>query len=183
MKWNWKVTLENFTEGYHQASVHSRSIEPYIPSHIQRYDDVDGPYNLFWMPTITKQPLFDIVPPVQGLPPEYLETMVVVNIFPLFHVLIDAGAIFWLDWEPRSAADHDIRWRMLVPKTTAALPDFNARKVALETLLREVWAEDNSSCDGVNAGVRSRYAAIGRPCYLEKSIHQLQNWLLDQYLA
>lgn len=183
VNWNWKVTLENFTEGYHQLSVHANTIEPFIPAKIQRYDDVDGPYNLFWMPTVSKEPLFDIIPPVEGLPPEYLETMVVVNIFPLFHLLIDAGGVFWLDWEPRSAVDHDIRWRLLVPEKTANLPDFYARKVALATLMKDVWAEDNTSCDGVNLGVRSRHAAIGRPCFMEKAIHQLQNWLVDQYEA
>ncbi|MNZ22724.1 Benzene 1,2-dioxygenase subunit alpha [compost metagenome] len=182
VNWNWKVSLENFTEGYHQVSVHANSIEPYIPAKLQRYDDVDGPYNLFWMPSINKQPLFSLVPPCEGLPPEYHESMIVVNVFPLFHLIIDAGAVIWLDWEPRGVTDHDLRWRLLVPQSTAQMPDFAVRKLALVELMKEVWAEDSLSCSGVNAGVRSRLAAVGRPCFMEKSVLQFQQWLLDQYL-
>ncbi|MFV3091427.1 aromatic ring-hydroxylating oxygenase subunit alpha [Pseudomonas sp. GW6] len=182
VNWNWKVSLENFTEGYHQTAVHANSIEPYIPARLQKYDDVDGPYNLFWMPTITGKPLLDLFPPCPEIPAAFNETMIVINVFPLFHLLIDAGVIAWLDWEPRSADDHDLRWRILVPETTAQMPDFAVRKLALGELLKEVWDEDVAACAGVNAGVRSRHAAIGRPCFMEKSVHQLQNWLLDQYL-
>lgn len=179
VNWNWKVSLENFTEGYHQASVHTNTIEPYIPSRLQTYDDVDGPYNLFYMPTINQEPLLTLFPAIEGLSVEKMGTMVVVNVFPLFHLLIDPCAVLWLDWEPRGVTDHDLRWRLLVPPSTAQLPDFEARKLGLVSLMKAVWAEDNTSCAGVNAGVRSRHAVTGRPAFMEKSIHQFQNWLLD----
>lgn len=179
--WNWKVTLENFTEGYHQVMVHGTTIEPFIPSKLQTYDDVDGPYNLFYMPTLSKEPLINFLPPIPGLPQELMEKMVVINVFPLFHLLMDATSIYWLDWVPRSAADHGIRWRLLAPRSTVEAPEFEPLKGALLTILKAVWAEDTAACDGVNAGVRSRYAAIGRPAYMEKAVHQFQNWLVDQY--
>lgn len=182
VNWNWKVSLENFTEGYHQMAVHANSIEPYIPARLQTYDDVDGPYNLFWMPSLNRRPLFEqLMPPMAGLPAEYHEKVIVVNVFPLFHLLIDAGMVLWLDWEPRGVVDHDLRWRLLVTPEAAAEPDFEARKLGLVSLMKAVWAEDNSSCDGVNLGVRSRLATVGRPCFMEKSVLQFQQWLTDCY--
>jgi hypothetical protein len=88
----------------------------------------------------------------------------------------------WLDLDIRGAADHDCDWRMMLPASCAALDGFDERQAATKTLIRQVWDEDFSACAGVQRGATSMHARQGRLSHMEKSVHQFQNWLLDQYL-
>lgn len=179
--WNWKSTLDNFTEAYHQPLVHSRTIEPWVPCTQAVYEDVEGPYNLFYMYTRDGEPFQTMLPPVPGLSEEHYRRTTVINVFPYFHLLIDPSSIMWLDCEIRGAEDHDLVWRLLAPSETLNSPQFPAQKQELHSLLRPVWAEDEYACSGHATGVRSRFAEAGRMSYMEKSLHQFYNWLLDQY--
>jgi nitrite reductase/ring-hydroxylating ferredoxin subunit len=181
--WNWKHTIENFSEAYHQPPIHPTTFEPWCPASLCRYDDVDGPYNLFWMPTANGGALPTAFPVIDGLPEELKRTTLVVNVFPYFHLLIDPACVVWLDMKVSGVHDHRNIWKLMVPPTTYALPDFEKRKKAfLETIL-PVWNEDTFACEGAAAGSRSALGAQGRLSWMEKSIHQFQNWLTDRYLG
>jgi len=179
--WNWKATLENFTEAYHQPTIHGSSFDPIMPSTLTRYDDVDGPYNLFYMPYAPDVDLLAPFPSMPGLQGEQLTTAVVVNVFPYFHLLIDPSSVMWLDMDVHGPDSHDCIWRMMLPPSSAALPDFDTRKEATRKIVSTVWDEDFSACAGVHKGARSRYARQGRLSHMEKSVHQFQNWVLDCY--
>jgi choline monooxygenase len=179
--WNWKQTIENFSEAYHQPPVHPTTFEPWCPAHMCRYEDVDGPYNLFWMPTASGGALPTAFPVIDGLPENYKSTTLVVNVFPYMHFLIDPACIVWLDLSIQSVQQHRNIWRVMVPPSTHALPDFAERKQRfLETIL-PVWHEDTAACVGAAAGSRSAYGEQGRLSWMEKSIHQFHGWLTDQY--
>lgn len=179
--WNWKQTIENFSEAYHQPPVHATTFEPWCPAHLCRYEDVDGPYNLFWMPTASGGALPTAFPPIAGLPEDYGRTTLVVNVFPYLHLLIDPACIVWLDLRIANVQDHRNVWSLMVPPATFALPDFEERKQRfLETIL-PVWREDTGACTGVGAGSRSAFGEQGRLSWMEKSIYQFHNWLVDRY--
>jgi choline monooxygenase len=179
--WNWKQTIENFSEAYHQPPVHPTTFEPWCPAHLCRYEDVDGPYNLFWMPTANGGALPTAFPVIDGLPETYRNTTLVVNVFPYMHFLIDPACIVWLDMEIRAVQDHQAVWRLMVPPSTHALPDFEAlKKSFLETIL-PVWHEDTAACTGAAFGSRSAFGEQGRLSWMEKSIHQFHTWLVDRY--
>lgn len=180
-QWNWKGTLDNFSEAYHQPPIHTDTFEPWCPANLAVYEDVDGPYNLFYMPTGDNRPFPTTLPPLEGLPEHYYSTAIVINVFPHFHLLIDSSSAMWLDWDIRGVEDHDLIWKLVAPRATLALPDFEARKQELHTALKPVWVEDEFACLGHARGVRSRFAQQGRPSFMEKSLHQFHNWLLDQY--
>lgn len=175
--WNWKATLDNFTEAYHQPTIH-KGIDPFVPGKSAIYDDVDGPYNLFWIPAAPGESFQPVLPELEN---SIFNGLVVVNVFPLFHLLIDPSAIMWLDWDIRDTNDHDLIWRMLVPKEVSALPDFEAKKQELFGYVKQVWDEDEFACNGVAKGASSRFTAQGRFCPQEKSLYQLHNWLIEQY--
>jgi len=133
------------------------------------------------MPTGNGQPFPTSLPPIDGLPEFYYRTAIVVNVYPNFHLLIDSSMAMWLDWDIRAVDDHDLVWRLVVPRSTIELPDFETRKQDLHQALKPVWVEDEFACNGHARGVQSRFAEQGRMSWMEKSLHQFHNWLLDQY--
>lgn len=175
--WNWKATMDNFTEAYHQPTIHA-GIDPLVPGRTAVYDDVDGPYNLFWIPAAPGATFQPVLPELDGA---IFNGLVVVNVFPLFHLLIDSSAVMWLDWDVRDTNDHDLIWRMLVPPATAQIENFPALKQELYGYIKQVWDEDVFACEAVARGARSRFTAQGRLSPQEKSVYQFHNWLLDQY--
>lgn len=175
--WNWKATLDNFTEAYHQPTIHA-GIDPLVPGRGAIYDDVDGPYNLFWIPAAPGASFQPVLPEMDNA---ISSGLVVVNVFPLFHLLIDPSAIMWLDWDIRGVNDHDLIWRMLVPTQTTQVDNFEEKKRELFGYVKQVWDEDVFACAGVARGAGSRFTAQGRLCPQEKSLYQLHNWLVDQY--
>lgn len=175
--WNWKATLENFTEAYHQMTIHP-GIDQLVPGVTTDYEDVDGPYNLFWIPTAPGVHFQSILPPMPGTT---FSGIWVVNVFPFFHLLIDDGMVMWLDWEFNKVDEHEIIWRMMIPAATAAAPDFAAKKVEIYKMIKEVWDEDIYACSGIRTGARSRFAVGGRMSLMERSVHQFQKWIAAEY--
>ena len=177
---NWKATLDNFTEAYHQPFVHPTTFEPWAPARLGVYDEVDGPYNLFWLPS-KGEDIHTLWDPVPGLPEKYRKCFIVVNIFPLFHVLIDPSCWVVLDMTPTSAGTVDARWEVLVTPETFARPDFEAERDQLTEMLLPTWAEDQDACATVGQGQSSRFAEQGHYSWMERSVHQFHSWMAARY--
>jgi nitrite reductase/ring-hydroxylating ferredoxin subunit len=177
---NWKATLENFTEAYHQPCVHPKTFEPWAPARLGIYEDVDGPYNLFWLPSKDGSDLPTVLPPITGLPERFRNAFVVVNIFPYFHFLIDASSAISLDMEI-TATDLRCSWSVHVPQSTYELPDFDQKRQLLLELLMPTYNEDEAACRTIGAGQRSRFAQQGKYSWMEKSVHQFHSWLAREY--
>jgi len=180
--WNWKISLENFTEGYHQPLVHPITADRDLPSGDIVYEDSDGPFSYFRLPHISKQPTHTIVPPVPGMPDSYYREFAVFNVYPLLHLFLDSATPLWLDWEIRSAEEHELIWYMLVNREH--IDDSNREQLKTEFLgfIEPILQEDVGVCRAVGQGVKSILARPGRLSWMEKSVHQFQNWWLDQYL-
>jgi hypothetical protein len=178
---NWKSTLENFTEAYHQPFVHPKTFEPWAPARLGVYEDVDGPYNLFWLPSTDGADLPTAFPNMQGLPANFRTSYAIVNIFPYFHFLIDAGSVISLDMQMGGAEDLQCTWNVHVPPTTAELPDFEEKCRTLLQLLMPTYNEDEKACHDIIPGQRSRFARPGRYSWMEKSVHQFHQWLANEY--
>jgi choline monooxygenase len=179
--WNWKVSLENFTEGYHQPGVHPITADQDFPSLRIVYEDSDGPYSYFRLPHGAGEKTHTVVPAAPDMPDAYYREFAVFNVYPLLHLFTDSATPLWLDWEIRGVDDHDLIWYMLVPKQH--LNDNNLEQVRRDFLgfVEPILLEDVAVCKAVGEGVRSTLAASGRLSWMEKSVHQFQNWLLDQY--
>jgi nitrite reductase/ring-hydroxylating ferredoxin subunit len=178
---NWKATLDNFTEAYHQPFVHPTTFEPMAPARLGVYEDVDGPYNLFWLPAPDGNIdlMFDEIP---GLPEMHRTSFIVVNIFPMFHMLIDPSCIVILDMDPHSVNRLTARWDILVRPEAFELPDFEARRDALTRALIPTWDEDEEACRTIGQGQGSQFATQGNFSWMEKSVHQFHSWMATQYL-
>lgn len=178
---NWKATLDNFTEAYHQPSVHPQTFEPWAPARKGIYDEVDGPYNLFWLPSADGKDVHTVWEPLPGLPEKYRTAFIVVNIFPLFHALIDPSCWVILDMDPQGVDRLNARWDVLVSQETFNRPDFEKERDHLTELLIPTWDEDERACDTVRRGQRSRFAEQGHFSWMERSVHQFHRWMADRY--
>ena len=182
VQWNWKVSLENFSEAYHQIAIHPKTAEPYVPAHLAQYPANDGgPYSVFHQPLNPAIPWDSAFPAIEGLSEEDKRDNLVVNVYPMLHLLVDASAAAWLDWNVRSVNDHDLVWRVLVPKSTAELPDFQQRAGKMLSMFSPVWVEDMEACRGVQRGAAAGMARSGRMSYMERAVHEFQNWLVNQF--
>jgi phenylpropionate dioxygenase-like ring-hydroxylating dioxygenase large terminal subunit len=178
---NWKATLENFTEAYHQPTIHPKTFEPLAPAKLGVYEDVDGPYNLFWLPSPDGADLPTVLPPIAGLPDQFRKSFAVVNIFPYFHFLIDASSAISLDMEIGGATELKCHWSVHVPQSSFELPDFDQKRKTLLEVLMPTYNEDEAACRTIMKGQRSAWAKPGRYSWMEKSVHQLHAWLAREY--
>ena len=177
---NWKATLENFTEAYHQPWTHANTFEPWAPAKGAIYEDVDGPYNLFWMPSPDGGPLPVVFDPIAGMPDRYYNQYIVVNVFPHFHMLIDASCAMSLDMDIRGPTSLHNTWRVHVPPATAERADFAEKCKHFMEMMMPVFNEDEGACRNVAKGQRSRFGQQGRYSWMEKSVHQLQSWIAEK---
>lgn len=177
--WNWKVSLENFSEAYHQPFIHPKTADTDFPAKTAIYEDTDGPYSLFWIPHRTNEITPTVVPAVPDMPDSYYRGFAVMNIYPLFHMFTDAATPLWLDWEITGVNEHEMVWYMMVP--AHELSDDNLEQVKVDFLhfIEPILLEDVDVCTAVGKGVGSTFAQQGRLSWMEKAVHQFQNWWLD----
>jgi choline monooxygenase len=177
--WNWKASMENFTEAYHHIGIHTETVEPFMPAAEVRYEDSNNAYSLFWMPTKDKKPMPSSLPDIPGLPDEYYYSKAVANVYPFLHLLIGSNIILWLDFDVKAVNQHDLVWSLLVPETTLELPDFEDRLAPWKERMEGVITEDIYACTKADIGQQSRFFTPGRYCHMEKSVYQMHNWLVD----
>jgi choline monooxygenase len=182
--WNWKVSLENFSEAYHQPWVHPLSAEHEFPATKVDYRDIDGPYGLFWLYQRDDQIVQTFFPPVEGLPDRFLRCVTVFNVYPYLHVLTDASTPLWLNFNVNAANEHELIWTVLMPKGSAVRDGgMDAEIAKFKAFIEPILNEDVGICTGVGIGVHSRYAGQGRLSHMEKTVHQFHNWWLDQMMG
>ena len=182
MPWNWKISLENFSEAYHQPWVHPQTAEQGFPARLAEYKDVTGPYSLFLLPNESGEPVKTFVPPVEGLQEELLRSVTIFNVYPYMHGLVDPGSPVILDFNIKNENEHELIWSVLLPKGSRGKPNILEDVRSFDGFLGPVWAEDTGVCTGVGRGVRSRFTTQGRLSHMEKPIHQFHNWWLDYML-
>jgi len=114
------------------------------------------------------------------MPDSYYREFSVINVYPLLHLFIDAATPLWLDWNIYGVGEHEMIWYMLVPEEN--INESNTEKLKADFLgfIEPILLEDVDVCRAVGIGVRSKLARPGRPSWMEKSVHQFQNWLVNQ---
>ena len=178
---NWKASLDNFTEAYHQPFIHPKTFEPWAPARKGIYEDVDGPYNLFWLPSKDGGDVPTVWDQIPGLPEKFRTSFLVVNIFPLFHALIDPSCWVVLDMDPTGVDGLNARWDVLVTEETFNRSEFEKERDHLTELLIPTWDEDEMACTNVLRGQRSRFVEQGHFSWMEKSVHQFHKWMAERY--
>ncbi len=182
MPWNWKISLENFSEAYHQPWVHPDTADHEFPATMAEYADVSGSYGLFHLRQKNLLPVPTFFTPVEGLPEHLLSTVTVFNVYPYLHALTDASTPLWLDFNIKSEVEHELIWNVLLPKGTLKSATLEAELDKFRAFIEPILGEDIGVCTGVGEAVHSRFITPGRYSHMEKTVHQFHNWWLDQML-
>lgn len=183
VQWNWKISLENFSEAYHQPWVHPATAEKDFPARKAEYFDTNNAYSLFRLHQGNGEifPLF--AEPVPGIADAYRRFVTVCNIYPYFHSLTDAATPLVLDFNIFDENEHEMVWSLLVPQGTGDDPALDEKLSGFRAFIEPIMTEDVTICSGIAQGVQSRFTAQGRVSRMEKAIHQFHNWWLDRMLA
>lgn len=182
MPWNWKISLENFSEAYHQPGIHPLTAEHGFPAHLAEYQDIDGPYGLFWLYERNRGAVPTFFAPPVGLTDHHLHIVTVFNVYPLLHCLTDPATPLVLDFEVHSQKEHELIWSILLPKGTRSAADFDEQVAKYRAFIEPILLEDVDICTKVGLGAHSRFTTQGRLSHMEKTVHQFHNWWLDQML-
>jgi phenylpropionate dioxygenase-like ring-hydroxylating dioxygenase large terminal subunit len=178
--WNWKLTVENFSEYYHHLGLHRDSLQPFLPAKRGRCLDNHGePWSSSVMDCSSDYLALQarVMP---GLDADLAATMQIFTVFPLLCAGAQGSSAFWLQITPHTLHRHTVTWHVLVRPEQAA--DSDAAEFAEMSLsaIDVLQQEDAHACRSVQAGLRSATAAPGRFAPLELPLWQFQGWLLKQ---
>jgi choline monooxygenase len=184
---NWKLYLENFSDGYHVPFVHQHTLnfkkvskrdfhDPsvYLGNYLMHYTYFDGTRGV--RDGQKKLPELD-------LPPE----LKIGTFFPVVHANTMMG--FAIDMVSATEVYPDgpgkctLVTTNLVPKTTAELPDFEEIWAKYEANSNVVRDEDVVAAERQQQGLSSRFN--GRGCFTpqDKLVHDYNLWLLDRVIG
>jgi len=176
--WNWKLTVENFSEYYHHLGLHRDSLEPFLPAKRGRCLDNQGEPWSSSVVDCSSEYLALQARVMPGLDADLASTMQIVTVFPLLCAGAQGSSAFWLQVTPQSVDHHIVTWHVLVRPEQAAQSDIAAFAEMSLGAIDVLQQEDARACRGVQTGLRSTAAAPGRFAPLELPLWQFQGWLL-----
>lgn len=174
--WNWKVMVDNFIESYHHAGTHADTLQPVVPAAGTFADDSDGPYIVLHNPARDPEQTLALLPPIDGLTAAQQAEFLVCAVFPFHLFAVNPDSMVYYQLEPRSVEHFTLRVHVCVPPQHAGEP----RVEQLRGFVDAVHRQDIVTCEGVQAGARSRFAAPGRLSHLEKALWQFHALVRDR---
>jgi phenylpropionate dioxygenase-like ring-hydroxylating dioxygenase large terminal subunit len=186
--WNWKIYHENSLEPYHTDFVHKDSHNP-APANLSKFYEF-SPGDGQVLTTTDFSPdageLFDTggqmqLPPIPNLTDEQRGRLLFISVMPILFLVIEAGSVLVTMSIPRSARQTDLWMFSLFPEEAARMPEFETIFEEQGKMLQAILAEDMITQAALHRGHRSRFSPPGRFSWLEATIPQMNQWLLERY--
>ncbi len=161
--WNWKVTVENFSESYHHAAVHPDTLHSTYPGQKSWVEDNhDEPW--LWL---------DHVSVDEGSDP-----FAVCVAFPshMFSIVRGLGMI-WFRMEAVGPETTHLDIELFLP------PELCTEQEFIDDFLESLLAindEDTTVNQRVQVGLSSRWAGPGPVSHLERGCWQLRRWIANE---
>ncbi len=186
--WNWKIYHENSLEPYHTDYVHKDSHNP-APANLSKFYPF-SPGDGQVLTTTDFGPnaaeLFDTegqvqLPAIPGLTDEQRGRLLFISVMPVLFLVIEAGSVLVTMSLPRSAEQTELLFFSLFTKEALATPGFEAIYEQQGKMLQTIVGEDMLTQAALHRGHRSRFSPPGRFSWLEATIPQMNQWLLERY--
>jgi phenylpropionate dioxygenase-like ring-hydroxylating dioxygenase large terminal subunit len=186
--WNWKIYHENSLEPYHTDYVHKDSHNP-APANLSKFYEF-SPGDGQVLTTTDFGPdaaeLFDAggqvqLPVIPNLTDEQRGRLLFISVMPVLFLVIEAGSVLVTMALPRSAEKTELLFFSLFPKDAVAMPAFESVYEAQGQMLQTIVGEDMLTQAALHRGHRSRFSPPGRFSWLEATIPQMNQWLLERY--
>ena len=196
MPWNWKLLLENYIEPYHTEFVHP-IVHDFAPSSgviCEPWRDGDNVIVRavpFLAPDggLTEQgwaapASFPIIDSLSHLQRHQVSFGMVP---PTMNIIFTPDMLCYGLIYPRTATSLSVGGGLFtaggwcVPKSTAALPNFDTRAAWLMEGSRQLGEQDTAVNLAVQGAKQAKYAPRGRLCHLEETLSQFARWLANRY--
>jgi phenylpropionate dioxygenase-like ring-hydroxylating dioxygenase large terminal subunit len=188
LRCNWKAHHENALEPYHTDYVHksSHASAPANLSKFMEFSPGDGQVMTTTDFTSADADLFSkgdqtALPVIAGLGADERRRLLFISVLPTFFAVFQPSAVMATLILPRGPSLMDTFRFALYPKTTVEMPGFEElyrRRIAAQGA---VIQEDIVTQNAVQEGRHSHFAPRGRLSWLETTIPQMNQWLLERY--
>ena len=178
---NWKILVENFIDPYHLFRVHSKTVEPVLPTRLTQPLPGEDAYTLFEqgrVPDVAYEHAGTMAASNEALTEEERNKVPIFCVFPAQTVSISPERLFWLAVQPEGTQKVRVRWG--VDAFPGSLPEGGAGEGRIEELrqtFEQINTEDKSIIAAVRRNASSRYATAGRLSPKEQTIWEFQRYL------
>lgn len=197
--WNWKLLLENYIEPYHTEFVHP-IIHDFAPSLGVEFDPWRGDHDnviVRYVPFLKPDGgLTDAgwaapaaFPIIDGLSDKQRNRVGFGMVPPTMNIIFTPDMLCYGLIYPLGPTSLTVGGGLFtaggwcVPKSTAALPDFDQRAARLMEGSRQLGEQDTSINLAMQAAKYSRFAPRSRLCALEETLSDFNRWLALRYRA
>jgi len=161
--WNWKITVEKFSESYHHAAVHPQTLQATFPGQKSWVED-SGNQPWFWLDHVSVD--------------EESEPFAVGVAFPsLMFSIVRGVGMLWFRLQAVGAQQTILDIELFLPPDLCDDEDFIT---AMLDAVREINDEDTLINERVAVGLSSRWATAGPASHLERGCVQLRTWIKEQ---
>jgi phenylpropionate dioxygenase-like ring-hydroxylating dioxygenase large terminal subunit len=162
--WNWKISVENFSESYHHQSIHPQTLQPTYPG-AQSFAVPNNGEPWLWLDHVSTDPA--------------QEPFTANVVFPtLMFALARPIGMFWFHLEPRCVDE------TLLTIEAFVIPELADEPGLGELLIDNVTAINTEDID-VNrrtfTGLSSQFAQVGPLSHLEAGLASFRAWLDERY--
>lgn len=178
-KANWKIAVENFTEGYHGPIAHRSTVGAGINVSDTRFPTEK--YLHFTYSTFTKpeNAQYGVAHPKNThLTGAWRRTAVLANIFPAHMYSLSPDYLWYLSLRPKGAGELSVRVGVaLAPEVHASTENLSHFVGSLTEFFDRVNAEDRAIVEGVFRGSFAPSARSGPLSWLERGVHDFIRYL------
>ena len=158
---NWKLLVENFTEGYHTFHTHRDSLQNVTPADLTWWGHADPHFSAFYSPLAAGEPPREPCHP--DLDERERRTVVMICLYPSLVIALSPERVFYMCLIPVAAGRVRTRWG--VASYGEEFAHHTLEHVA--AFYRQVNEEDRGRLESIQRGVRARHAGRGRLSWLE----------------
>ena len=188
VKANWKLPIDNFLEGYHIHTVHTKHMKVDYPQKWTRLQS-DGPYIGHYLENsvarIAKLPLLD------SLTDHERDGVMHMWLVPNVKLSVASSYMKFFLIFPVGPTKHRLVASYCFPRATTEMTDFEEivgpNYYGRGTIgkrdgdwVDEIILEDNEVLERVQVGLASRFAISGRFAASEGLVHTMANYVLDR---
>ena len=172
---NWKLLFENFTDTYHIFHTHRQSINRYTPMELTRLLHGDDTYcfniNPLLKDAIGESPFEPFHPDLSA---QHQLEFCMIGLFPSQMIALAPDRFFYMTLMPNGPGRVRTKWGVACYDNDPPQDTIDN----MNTLYRQLNAEDRPRIEAVQVGMQSRFSAPGR-----MSKYENLNWEFSRYLA
>jgi phenylpropionate dioxygenase-like ring-hydroxylating dioxygenase large terminal subunit len=188
LKWNWKLHHENALEPYHTDYVH-KDYHSAVPANLTRFDSFEAGQGQVMRTTGFAEADGDLfeqtghrrLPNIPGLTDEQRSRVLFVSLMPNAVAVLQPSSVTITFLNPKSAGVLSSRRINLYSADALATPGFDDIRDAQFAQMKVIIMQDQVTQAALQQAYLSKFTPRGRLSYLETSIIQLNQWIVDKY--